>query len=572
MGSKERTFLPIIFTISIESGLFFYKPCTPPAGEKALADPAKSLGSSTPFDKKHQYAVNMSHLPSIRHATGATERYDEITQTLNGSPRDFHDDDIQASIHSPSSSFQFHSTMEKPRKPADSLEYSDSPTLQDEFVSRPRESSRAGYWWNKMLKSRRKQSFDEIEGIDTDVGDGLLTGLHKHAKRHRRKNGIFNYFVFGGISGFSILSILLLTNLLFGAATLLWSHDIDDVLKNWGKPGTGTEGLAWYPTDFTRDIRPIPCHSHNDYWRRVPLFDALRAGCTGVEADVWLFDNDLYVGHNTASLQRNRTFQSLYINPLVDILERQNPTTDFYNGTNHGVFDSDDEKSLTLLVDVKTDGAETWQWVLEQLEPLRKRGWLSYVENDTLHTRPITVVGTGNTPFDVLTQNSTYRDTFFDAPLDIMWEPRHTTEEMKDLPEFDDDAPGEELDEDEDEESAEGLAPGSSASVPHKKSNKGQGMSGVSSNTEFNSLNSYYASVSFNQAVGKIWRGKLNHKQMKIIRGQIRGAHKRGLKARYWDLPSWPIGLRNHVWDVLVKEGMDYLNADDLRAAAKQVW
>lgn len=349
------------------------------------------------------------------------------------------------------------------------------------------------------------------------------------------------------------------------------------MLKNWGKSGTGTENLAWYPTDFTRDINPIPCHSHNDYWRRVPLFDALRAGCTGVEADVWLFDNDLYVGHNTAALQRNRTFQSLYINPLVDILERQNPTTDFYNGTSHGVFDVDDGKSLTLLVDVKTDGAETWQWVLDQLEPLRKRGWLSYVENDTLHTRPITVVGTGNTPFDVLTKNSTYRDAFFDAPLDTMWEPRHVTEEMKDWPKFDDGAPGEGLDED--EGSAEERVPGTSSApartaipIPHQKPNKGQGMSGVSSDTDFNSLNSYYASVSFNKAVGKVWRGRLSPRQMRTIRGQVRGAHRRGLKARYWDLPSWPIGLRNHVWDVLVKEGVDYLNVDDLRAAAKQVW
>ena len=322
--------------------------------------------------------------------------------------------------------------------------------------------------------------------------------------------------------------------------------------------------MAWYPTDFTRDIIPIPCHSHNDYWRRVPLFSALRAGCTGVEADVWLFDNDLYVGHNTASLTRNRTFQSLYINPLVEILENQNSETEFYNNTNHGVFDTDPGKSLTLLVDVKTSGAETWPWVLEQLQPLRERGWLSFVENNTLHTRPITVVGTGNTPFDVLTANSTYRDAFFDAPLDEMWEPRKVTEDMKDWPEFDDSLPGERLDED--EGSAE-------ENLPTKPlGDAGQGKSGTLPGDEFNKLNSYYASVSFGQAVGRMWRGRLSPRQMKIIRGQIRGAHRRGLKARYWDLPSWPLGLRNHVWDVLVREGVDMLNVDDLRGASKQVW
>jgi hypothetical protein len=361
-------------------------------------------------------------------------------------------------------------------------------------------------------------------------------------------------------------TLLLIINLALAAVTLLWTSDLDRVLQNWGRPGTGTEGLAWYPTDFTRDVLPIPCHSHNDYWRRVPLFSALRAGCTGVEADVWLFDDDLYVGHNTASLTRNRTFQSLYINPLVKILEQQNPDTDFYNGTSHGVFDADPGKSLTLLIDVKTSGAETWPWVLEQIQPLRERGWLTYFEDGKVNMRPITVVGTGNTPFDILTKNTTYRDAFFDAPLDTMWESRRINEEMKDWPEFDDSLPGERLDED--EGSAEEKLPGTSTPL----SDVGQGLSGTTPESEFNSLNSYYASVSFGKAVGRIWRGRLSGRQMKIIRGQIRGAHRRGLKARYWDLPAWPLGLRNHVWDVLVREGVDMLNVDDLRGASKLVW
>lgn len=331
----------------------------------------------------------------------------------------------------------------------------------------------------------------------------------------------------------------------------MWAKEQDNTLGNWGKPGSGTEGLAWYPTDFTRDVLPIPCHSHNDYWRKVPLFSALRVGCTGVESDVWLFDNDLYVGHNTASLTRNRTFQTLYIDPLVKILQDQNPSTDFYNGSEHGVFDADSGKPLTLLVDVKTSGEETWPWVLKQLQPLRERGWLSFTENDIFYPRQITVVGTGNTPFDVLTQNSTYRDAFFDAPLDTMWEPHRG---HKNLDEEDDD---DDLDEP------------SSSSAP---SNVGQGLSGVRPTDSFNETNSYYASVSFNKGVGRLWRGHISQKQLRIIRGQVRGAHRRGLKARYWDLPAWPLSLRNHVWEVLVREGVDVLNVDDLRSASKLKW
>lgn len=462
-------------------------------------------------------------------------------------------DDADADADAESVSTSYSSTPASLRKPLNSFEHGD---VEDGAVGRQMRKKRRWSGWRWPTRRR----YHEIG--DAELRDAL-TGRNSAVKRMW-----YNYCVFGGISALSILAFLLATNLALGIATLVWSSDIDRVLRNWGKPGSGTEGLAWYPTDFTRDILPIPCHSHNDYWRKVPLFSALRAGCTGVEADVWLFDDDLYVGHNTASLTRNRTFQSLYINPIVKILEDQNPSHEFYNGTNHGVFDVDPGASLTLLVDVKTSGPETWPWVLNQLEPLRERGWLSFVEDDKVHRRPVTVVGTGNTPFDVLTANSTYRDAFFDAPLETMWESRHVTPAMKDWPEFDDAQPGERLDED--EGSAEENLPGDNTTEPLH--NVGQGLSGTTPDSDFTPLNSYYASVSFGSAVGRIWRGRLSGRQMKIIRGQIRGAHRRGLIVRYWDLPSWPLGLRNHVWDVLIKEGVDMLNVDDLRAASRLKW
>lgn len=212
---------------------------------------------------------------------------------------------------------------------------------------------------------------------------------------------------------------------------------------------------------------------------------------------------------------------------------------------------------------MKTSGVETWPWVLAQLEPLRERGWLTHVINNTVYTRPVTVVGTGNTPFDLLTANSTYRDAFFDAPLNDMWESRQVTVNSAEWPTSDIDVV----------DDSESTSSRDSTTVPVTSlKDVGQGQSGVTADTEFNSTNSYYASVSFNKAVGRMWRGRLSPNQLKIIRGQIRGAHRRGLKARYWDLPSWPLGLRNHVWDVLVREGVDMLNVDDLRAASRQVW
>lgn len=295
------------------------------------------------------------------------------------------------------------------------------------------------------------------------------------------------------------------------------------ILQSWGQPGHIGAGLSHYPTDFSRDVLPLPCHSHNDYWRIVPLYSALEAGCISVEADVWLYDEELYVGHDIASLTRNRTLKSLYIDPLVKILEGQNPLTEFYNGTatKNGVFDTVPSQPLVLLIDFKTEGTALWPHVSSALEPLRERGYLTH-RNDTTNPNtitsgPITVVGTGNTPFALVTSDSTnaHHDIFFDAPLDKLSSP---------------------------------------------------------SPSPYNSTNSYYASVSFPSSIGHLPTSTFSHKQLSTLRAQISDAHALGLKARYWDLPFWPIGLRNHVWEVLVKEGVDLLNVDDLKGASARDW
>lgn len=160
----------------------------------------------------------------------------------------------------------------------------------------------------------------------------------------------------------------------------------------------------------------------------------------------------------------------------------------------------------------------------------------------------MTVVGTGNTPFDLVVHNTTYRDMFFDAPLDELWEPAP-----------DDDTPD------------------SDAVIVSEafKPSTGQGQTGtenITSTMAFNTSTSYYASVSFGASIGRPWFGKLSPKQLELIRGQIRGAKRRGLKSRYWDTPSWPTSLRNHIWQVLLDEGSDILSVDDLRAASALDW
>ncbi|KAL2887667.1 Altered inheritance of mitochondria protein 6 -like protein [Ceratocystis lukuohia] len=94
------------------------------------------------------------------------------------------------------------------------------------------------------------------------------------------------------------------------------------VVVEWTIPGAS---CAWFNSGQDYDLAtvgvPLPCHSHNDYLRTRPLFDALEAGCTSVEADVWLRNNDLYISHKTPKTLEIPTFTELYVNPIFNILE-----------------------------------------------------------------------------------------------------------------------------------------------------------------------------------------------------------------------------------------------------------
>jgi hypothetical protein len=301
----------------------------------------------------------------------------------------------------------------------------------------------------------------------------------------------------------------------------------------------------------------VACHSHNDYWRKEPLFSALRAGCTGVEADVWLYDEELYVGHSTASLTPERTLRNLYIQPLLKVLDQQNPITSLHRLLDiprNGVFDTDPAQTLVLLIDFKNEGRAIWPYVVEQLEPLREKKFLTYFNGSTVVEGPITVVATGNAPFNMVVGSPHYRDIFFDAPLNLM-------DQLSDL--IVPPAQTHSLD-------------GSQDSVVEKRAadNQGQGHSGAAPSNAaiYSPANSYYASVDFTRSIGWPWRGYLSHGQKEKIRKQVAGAHARGLKVRYWGVPSWPKGMRNYLWRVLYREGVDYLNVDDLRDATQGTW
>ncbi|KAI2855451.1 Carboxylesterase family protein [Aspergillus niger] len=328
-----------------------------------------------------------------------------------------------------------------------------------------------------------------------------------------------------------VLGLLKLASIFWSGLVYLFPDDLDARLDAWVFPA-GRPSIFSHWT--THGVVPVRCHSHNDYWRDVPLHSALSAGCIGVEADVWSSDNDLLVGHTPFTLHHEVTLRSLYLNPLLDLLQKHNTRSSQLEPAHlpgsfrAGVFSSDPSQTLVLLIDFKEQPEVTWSMVMEQLQPLRDGDYLSYFNGTDIITRPITVVATGDAPFDRITSNQTYRDIFYDAPLEQL-----------------------------------ALLPPSTGQSDHPD---------PETEPTYSYKNSYYASVDFRKTIGSLSRNRFSQGQLELVRKQVEAAHARGLKVRYWGTPSWPRGLRNHVWHVLVREGVDLINVDDLREATRQDW
>ena len=142
---------------------------------------------------------------------------------------------------------------------------------------------------------------------------------------------------------------------------------------------------------------------------------------------------------------------------------------------------------------------------------MRARGYLTTFANGRLTSSAITVIGTGNSPLEQVKALSP-RDYFFDAPL----------AQLTDL----------------------------------------------SFNTTWDATLAPIASTDYMTAVGWNGVGNISDAQRSNITQFIGDAHTRGIQARFWDTPAWPAFARDNVWRVLLEEGSDWLNADDLEAAS----
>ncbi|WP_432545673.1 phosphatidylinositol-specific phospholipase C/glycerophosphodiester phosphodiesterase family protein [Kineococcus sp. SYSU DK004] len=134
-------------------------------------------------------------------------------------------------------------------------------------------------------------------------------------------------------------------------------------------------------------------HAHNDYEHERPLLDALDHGFTSVEADVWLVDGELLVAHDAVDLDRSRTLQSLYLDPLAERV-----------AANGGSVHPGHDEPLQLLVDVKTLAVPTYLRLHEVLSGYPQLLTEFRVGEDGYDARPgaVTAVVSGNRPVDLM--------------------------------------------------------------------------------------------------------------------------------------------------------------------------
>ena len=98
-------------------------------------------------------------------------------------------------------------------------------------------------------------------------------------------------------------------------------------------------------------------HSHNDYTRDRPLFDALTYGFTSIEVDVYWQKGRMVVTHDDKNLDEKPTLQELYLDPLVEIVQK-----------NEGTVFENESIQLLLMIDLKSEKVSTYLALREIFE------------------------------------------------------------------------------------------------------------------------------------------------------------------------------------------------------------
>lgn len=127
---------------------------------------------------------------------------------------------------------------------------------------------------------------------------------------------------------------------------------------------------------FAQEKIDFRLHSHNDYLRNVPFWEAYSVPCQSIEVDLILENNELMVAHERQSIKPENTLTELYLDPIRKAKEMK-------GGKN---------PEFQLLVDLKTAAIPTLELLIKQLEIYQDL--LATIENP----KGVKIVISGNQP------------------------------------------------------------------------------------------------------------------------------------------------------------------------------
>ena len=124
-------------------------------------------------------------------------------------------------------------------------------------------------------------------------------------------------------------------------------------------------------------------HSHNDYQQPVPFYQAHACGANSIEADIFSSgtENELLVAHHATEFSSSRTFDNLYLKPVVEVFKR-----------NQGKAWAASDNHLQLLIDLKTPVVPTLDILVSKLNAYPE------VFDPAVNPDAVRVVISGNRP------------------------------------------------------------------------------------------------------------------------------------------------------------------------------
>lgn len=155
--------------------------------------------------------------------------------------------------------------------------------------------------------------------------------------------------------------------------------------------------------------RPILIHSHNDYTRTMPFYEAYAQQLSSIEVDLFLQDGKLLVGHDVISLRSDMTFEQMYLQPLVSLFKQHGGHAWAYT-----------TEPLQLMIELKSASAPTLAAVVEALSRYPE------VFNPAKNPYAVQIAFTGNIPA---------KEDFCNYPawvrFDGEWDAQYSPEQLK---------------------------------------------------------------------------------------------------------------------------------------------